>query len=122
MPSPTSMTRPTSCMSTSASKPASWRLMISLISPALIIAFSCPLLLRESMVHSRQLSIKASVDEQAAHLGHEAAQQLPVGGFLQHHGLAAEGAAQLAGERRALRVAERHRAAHARADAILCLV
>src|SRR5215467_15779450 len=96
--------------------------MISLISPALIIALSCPLLLREASMHSRELSVQAAVDEQAAHLGHEAAEQLPVGGFLEHHGLAAEGAAQLAGERRALGVAERHRAPHARPDAILRFV
>src|SRR5260370_1172578 len=44
MPSPTSMTRPTSCRSTSGSYPASWRLMISLISPALIIPY--PLAIR----------------------------------------------------------------------------
>src|SRR6516225_7326188 len=96
--------------------------MISLISPALIIVFSCPLLLRESMVHSRQLSVQASVHEHAAHLGHEAAEELPVGGFFEHYRLATEGAAQLAGERRALGVAERHRGPHARADAILGFV
>src|SRR5215831_1244454 len=96
--------------------------MISLISPALIIALSCPLLLREASMHSRELSVQAAVDEQAAHLGHEAAEQLPVGGFFEYHRLAADGAAQLAGERRALGVAERYRAPHARADAIFGFV
>src|SRR6266478_5371705 len=64
--------------------------MISLISPALIIALSCPLLLREASVHSRELTVQAPVDEQASHFGDEATEQLPVGDFLEQHGLAAE--------------------------------
>src|SRR6267142_6952777 len=93
--------------------------MISLISPALIIALSCPLPLREASMHSRQLSVQASVDEQASHFGHEPAQHLAVGDFLEHDLLAAQRAAQLARQRRAVGVVERHRGAHASAYAIL---
>src|SRR3989442_14512982 len=96
--------------------------MISLISPALIIALSCPLLLREASVHSRELTVQAPVDEQASHFGDEATEQLPVGDFLEQHGLAAERAAQLARQRRAVGVVERHRGAHASAHAILGMV
>src|SRR5882672_3798627 len=102
--------------------------MISLISPALSIAFSCPptpavpLPLREALVQPRQLTVQAPVDEQAADLRHEAAEQLPVGDCLEHYVLAAQGATQAARQRLALGLAERHRAAHAAPDAALGLV
>src|SRR6266542_607010 len=89
--------------------------MISLISPALSIAFSCPLPLREALVQPRQLTVQAPVDEQAADLSHEAAEQLPVGDCLEHHVLATQGATQTARQRRALGLAERHRAPRAAA-------
>ena len=44
----------------------------------------------------RQLTVQAPVDEQAADLSHEAAEQLPVGDCLEHHVLAAQGATQAA--------------------------
>src|SRR5882724_1328926 len=96
--------------------------MISLISPALIIALSCPLPLREASVHSRELTVQACVDEQASDLGHEAAEQLPVGDFLENDVFAAEHAAQSARQRRAVGVAERDRGADARANAALGFV
>ncbi len=70
----------------------------------------------------RQLTVQAPVDEQAADLRHEAAEQLPIGDCLEHHVLAAQGATQAARQRRALGLAERHRAAHAAPDAALGLV
>src|ERR687888_1099416 len=71
IPSPTSMTRPASCRSTSASYPSSWRLMISLISSALIIVLSpC-----QPFAQARQLSVETAVENEAADLSHEAAQE-----------------------------------------------
>src|SRR5207245_8912254 len=106
MPSPTSMTRPTSWRSTSASYPASWRLMISLISPALI-AMSSPyvdspcverlrlanpyaLSLREPLTDARELSVQTSVEHEAADLGNEAAHQARIDFFFEHDLLTAE--------------------------------
>src|SRR6202008_3422658 len=80
------------------------------------------LLLREASMHSRQLSVQASVDEKASHFGHEAAEQSAVRELFEHHGLAAQRAAQLAGQRSAIGVVERDCGPHARADAILRLV
>ena len=55
-------------------------------------------------MHSRELTVQACVDEQASHFGHEAAEQLPVGDFLEYDVLAAERATQSACQRRAVRL------------------
>ena len=73
-------------------------------------------------MHSRQLSVQASVDEKASHLGHEAAEHREVRELFEHHGLTAHRTAQLGGQRGALGVVERHRGPYACADAILRLV
>src|SRR4029450_6164848 len=96
--------------------------MISLISPALIIALSCPLPLHEASMHSCELTVQACVDEQASHFGHEAAEELSVGDLFEHDVLAAERATQTARQPRAIGVVQRHRAAHACANAALSLV
>src|SRR5713101_1772187 len=83
MPSPTSMTRPTSWRSTSASYPASWRLMISLISPALIIGPSSAS--REAFSDPCELSVQAAIHDGAPDLGHEAAEEARVHDFLENH-------------------------------------
>src|SRR5437879_7597369 len=91
--------------------------MISLISPALIIPFSPPLPVLESVSQPRELTVQASVDEQTADLGHESAQELAVGDLFEHHLLAAEDAPETTGQRRPLGLAERHRGADTRAHA-----
>ena len=45
----------------------------------------------QPVTQSRELTVQAPVDEQAADLGHEVAQELTVGDLLEHHLLAAEG-------------------------------
>src|SRR5688572_29252760 len=99
MPSPTSMTRPTSCRSTSASKPASWRLMISLISPALIILVlsESSLGFRQALFHLLQLSVHAAVHDEAADLRDEAAEQVLVHDLFDEDRAAAKGARQTRG-------------------------
>src|SRR5467141_2100252 len=71
----------------------------------------------ESVPQPRELTVKASVDEQTSNFGHEATEELAIGDFLEHHLLTAEGATEAPGQRRALGLAERHRGAHARSDA-----
>src|SRR5712691_4423120 len=83
MPSPTSMTRPASWRSTSASYPASWLLMISLISPALIIGPSSAS--REAFFDPGELSVQAAIHDGAPDLGHEAAEEGRVHDFLENH-------------------------------------
>src|SRR3989442_9025132 len=78
--------------------------------------------LHEKVPQPRELTVQASVDEQAADLGHESAEQLPVGDFLEHHLLTAHSTTQAARQRRALGLAERHHGAHARPDAPLGFV
>src|SRR5262252_3196996 len=97
--------------------------MISLISPALIIgSLSCCLLLRETSMDLRQLSVQASVDEKAPYLGHEAAEQLAIGDLFEHDRLAAQRATELASQCRPFGVGERDRCPHATADAVLRFV
>src|SRR5262249_48016769 len=81
--------------------------MISLISSALIIGLSpC-----QPLAHLRQLAVETSVNDVAADLRDEAAEQGGVHAFLEEDALA-EHAFQLVPERLLLRVAEGGRRAH----------
>src|SRR5438876_4749916 len=146
MPSPTSMTRPTSWRSTSDSKPASWRLMISLISAALIMSFPrrgatppfrtspqglrerssrsnvVSLRARQTIAHAVKLSVEAAVEAHAADLGHEAAQQPRVHGLFDHECPALEHPRETGAEARTLGVGQRDGRAQLHAGATVGIV
>src|SRR6266536_3655924 len=83
--------------------------MISLISAALIIVFPLDACLgaSESIAHAVELRVEAAVQDRAADLGHEAAEQMRVDGLLDDELLAQQHPREPGAEALALRVGQR---------------